>query len=110
MSSSGDKLFCEVIFRDFRTNKILGVTGKTTVDNLISSKKKFILIENMIFQKQKWETYHAKVPKVDIIKIVAYKSQIFLNYDKGALIINKKNIKNNQDQYKNKYKSANIII
>ncbi|MFX1274132.1 MAG: hypothetical protein ACFFBP_01535 [Promethearchaeota archaeon] len=87
MSSSDQKLLCEILFRDFRTNKLLKITGKTDIDKLMSPKKKFVILENNLFQNQQWKKISCKIPKVDIIRICAFKAQVLLNYEKGNLII-----------------------
>ena len=87
MSSSDQKLLCEVSFRDFRTNKLFKIAGKTDIDKLMSPKKKFIILENHLFLNQRWKKISCKVPKVDIIRICVFKAQVFLNYENGNLII-----------------------
>lgn len=86
MSSSSQKLLCEVLFRDYRTGEKITVAGKIDLDRLVSSKEKSIIVENHAFEKQRWKKIESRVPKVDVIKITAYKAQIYLNYEKGNLL------------------------
>ena len=110
MINTYQKIICEVHLRDFRTNKIIKIIGKTDIDNLISPRKKNIIIENLIFQNQRWKRNSIKIPKVDIIKISAYKPQLILNCDKGNLVVDQKCIEDSQNQSMNGYNSPKVII
>ncbi len=87
MMSSSQKLLCEVLFRDYRTGEKITVAGKIDIDRLVSSAEKSIIVENHALEKQRWKKIKSKVPKVDIIKITAFKAQIFLNYEKGDILL-----------------------
>ena len=87
MSSSSQKLLCEVLFRDYRTGEKITVAGKIDLDRLVSSKEKSIIVENHAFEKQRWKKIKSRVPKVDVIKITAFKAQLYLNYEKGNLLL-----------------------
>ena len=86
MSTSYQKLLCEVHFRDYRTGKKITIAGKIDIDKLVSPREKSIVVENHVFEKQRWNQIESRVPKVDVIKITAYKAQIYLNYEKGNLL------------------------
>jgi predicted metallo-beta-lactamase superfamily hydrolase len=84
---SNQNLLCEVLFRDYRTGKKITIAGKINLDKLVSSKEKSITVENHVFENQRWKKSESRIPKVDVIKITAYKAQIFLNYKKGKLLL-----------------------
>jgi len=87
MSYSYQKLLCEVLFRDYRTGKKIIIARKINLDKLVSPKEKSIIVENHAFENQRWKKIESRVPKVDVIKITAYKAQIYLNYEKGNLLL-----------------------
>ena len=87
MTSSSQKLLCEVLFRDYRTGKKITVAGKIDLDRLVSSKEKSIIVENHALEKQRWKKVESRVPKVDVIKITAFKAQVYLNYENGNLLL-----------------------
>jgi len=84
---SCQQLLCEVLFRDFRTGNRITIAGKIDLDRLVSYHEKDIIIENYMFENQRWKKIESRVPKVDVIKVTAFKAQIYLNYEKGNLLI-----------------------
>ena len=87
MSSSYQQLVCEVLFRDFRTGDTITIVGKIDLDRLVSFHEKNIIVENYAFENQRWKKIESRVPKVDVIKVTAFKAQIYLNYEKGNLLL-----------------------
>ena len=87
MSSSYQQLVCEVLFRDFRTGNRITIIGKIDLDKLVSYQEKNIIVENYIFENQRWKKIENRVPKVDVIKVTAFKAQLYLNYEKGNLLL-----------------------
>ncbi len=87
MNSLSEKLFCEVEFRDFVSGDKISIAGKIDIDKLISPNFKNIIIENYSFENYHWKQVESRVSKVDVIKITAYKAQVFLTYEKGDLIV-----------------------
>ena len=90
MSSSYQQLVCEVLFRDFRTGNRITIAGKIDLDRLVSFQEKNIIVENYVFENQRWKKIESRVPKVDVIKVTAFKAQIYLNYEKGNLLLDSK--------------------
>jgi hypothetical protein len=105
MSSSSQKLLCEVLFRDYRTGKKTIVAGKIDLDRLVSSNEKSIIVENYAFENQRWKKIESMVPKVDVIKITAYKASIYLNYENGNLLLDSE-----VSDFKNKIDNLPLII
>jgi len=87
MPSSSQKLLCDVLFRDFRTGNKITISGKIELDKLVSPKMKSVIVENHVFENQRWKSIESRVPKVDVIKITAYKAQIYMNFEKGNLLL-----------------------
>jgi hypothetical protein len=87
MSSSYQQLVCEVLFRDFRTGNTITITGKIDLDKLVSYHEKNVMVENYVFENQRWKKIESRVPKVDVIKVTAFKAQLYLNYEKGNLLL-----------------------
>ena len=87
MHSLTQKLFCEVEFRDFMSGDKITIAGKIDLDNLISPNFKNIIVENYSFVNYHWKKVESQVSKVDVIRITAYKAQVFLIYEKGDLLV-----------------------
>ncbi len=105
MSSSYQHLVCEVLFRDFRTGNRITITGKIDLDKLVSFQEKHIIVENYVFEKQRWKKIESRVPKVDVIKVTAFKAHLYLNYEKGNILLDSE-----ISDMKNKIKNTPLMM
>ncbi len=86
--SQSNKILCKIFFTNRKTRRRDWITGKVEREHLASQENDYIIVENKILLNDREKLIENIIPKVDVEKIIVFKPNKTLTFNKKSYQFN----------------------